>query len=150
MIYELHVRGFTAHPNAGVVEGRRGTFAGLIDKIPYLVELGVTMVALMPVFQFDPGEGNYWGYNPISFFAPNSAYAYRCGMCDNDTYYILSSRADAPYADFSGTGNTLNCGHRYVRSRSAPHSVALHSRPTSTTQLPRHSFHIRRRPVSYT
>jgi glycogen operon protein len=100
VIYELHVRGFTAHPSAGVVGSRRGTFAGLIDKIPYLVELDSTVVELMPLFQFDPGEGNYWGYNPISFFAPHSAYA---------------GRADAPCADVSGTGNTLNCGHRYVR-----------------------------------
>ena len=59
VIYEVHVRGFTAHSSSGVAEGRRGTFAGLIDKMPYLVELGVTVVELMPVFQFDPGEGNY-------------------------------------------------------------------------------------------
>jgi len=159
VIYELHVRGFTAHPSSGLADDRRGTFAGLIDKIPYLVELGVTVVELMPVFQFDPGEGNYWGYNPIGFFAPHNAYAHRCEMCDqhtefrelvralhaaglevvldvvynhtgegnhtgpvysfkgldNDTYYILSDRTDAPYADFSGTGNTLDCAHRYVR-----------------------------------
>jgi glycogen operon protein len=159
VIYELHVRGFTAHPSSGVTEGHRGTFTGLIDKIPYLVELGVTVVELMPVFQFDPGEGNYWGYNPISFFAPHNGYAHRCAMCDqhtefrelvralhaaglevildvvynhtgegnhagpvysfkgldNDTYYILSGHADTPYADFSGTGNSLNCSHRYVR-----------------------------------
>ena len=159
VIYELHVRGFTAHPSSGVPAGRRGTFAGLIDRIPYLRELGVTVVELLPVFQYDPGEGNYWGYNPISFFAPHNGYAHRCQICDqhnefrelvrafhaaglevvldvvynhtgegdhagpvysfkgldNDTYYILSGRADAPYADFAGTGNSLNCGHRYVR-----------------------------------
>ena len=159
VIYELHVRGFTAHPSSGVPAERRGTFAGLIDRIPYLLDLGVTVVELMPVFQFDPGEGNYWGYNPISFFAPHTTYAHRCEMCDqhtefrelvrafhaaglevvldvvynhtgegnhagpmysfkgldNDTYYILSGRPDAPYADFSGTGNSLNSEHRYVR-----------------------------------
>jgi glycogen operon protein len=82
IIYELHVRGFTAHPTSGVSADRRGTFLGLIDRIPYLVDLGVTVVELMPVFQFNPGEGNYWGYNPISFFAPHNAYAHRCGMCD--------------------------------------------------------------------
>jgi len=159
VIYELHVRGFTAHPSSSVPAERRGTFAGLIDKIPYLLELGVTVVELMPVFQFDPDEGNYWGYNPISFFAPHSTYAYRCSVCDQhtefrelvrafhaaglevvldvvynhtgegdatgpvysfkgldtDTYYLMTGRPEAPYADFSGTGNSLNCGHRYVR-----------------------------------
>ena len=80
VIYEMHVRGFTRHPNAGVAEERRGTYAGLIEKIPYLQELGVTAVELLPVFQFDPqqappGLTNYWGYNPVSFFAPHSGYA---------------------------------------------------------------------------
>jgi glycogen operon protein len=65
VIYEVHVRGFTAHPSSGVADRKRGTFAGLIDKIPYLVDLGVTVVELMPVFQFDPGEGNYWGRVPL-------------------------------------------------------------------------------------
>ncbi len=80
VIYELHVRGFTRHPSSGVAEGRRGTFAGLVEKIPYLVDLGVTAVELLPVFAFDPqdappGRGNYWGYAPVSFFAPHPAYA---------------------------------------------------------------------------
>ena len=75
VIYELHVRGFTQHPQSGVVDERRGTFAGVIEKIPYLQELGVTAVELMPVFQFDPGTDNYWGYMPLSFFAPHHAYA---------------------------------------------------------------------------
>lgn len=74
IIYELHVRGFTMRANSGVPAERRGTFCGIIDKIPYLQELGVTIVELMPVFQFDPQEGNYWGYMPISFFALNHAY----------------------------------------------------------------------------
>lgn len=75
VIYELHVRGFTRNPNSGVASGRAGTYSGVIDKIPYLRELGVTAVELLPVFQFDPGEGNYWGYMPLSFFAPHQGYA---------------------------------------------------------------------------
>jgi len=80
VIYEMHVRGFTRHPSSGVAPGRRGTFAGLIDRIPYLQDLGVTAVELLPVFQFDPqtapaGRVNYWGYQPVSFFAPHHAFA---------------------------------------------------------------------------
>jgi glycogen operon protein len=73
--YELHVRGFTRRPNSGVDERSRGTFAGLGQKIPYLKELGVTVVEIMPVFQFDPQEGNYWGYMPLSLFALHHLYA---------------------------------------------------------------------------
>ena len=75
LIYELHVRGFTQHVSSGVSEAARGTFAGIVEKIPYLRELGVTIVELMPVFQLDPQGGDYWGYNPLSFFAPHRAYA---------------------------------------------------------------------------
>jgi len=80
VIYELHVRGFTRHPSSGVAAGTRGTYAGLIEKIPYLEDLGITAVELLPVFQFDPydapaGRVNYWGYQPISFFAPHHAYS---------------------------------------------------------------------------
>ncbi len=75
VIYELHVRGFTAHPNSGVPAGRCGTFLGLTDKIPHLRELGVTAVELMPVFQSDPQEGNFWGYMPLNLFAPHGGYA---------------------------------------------------------------------------
>jgi len=74
VIYEMHVRGFTHRENSNVASQRRGTFAGVIDKIPYLQQLGVTAVELMPVFQFDPQEDNYWGYMPLSFFAPHDAY----------------------------------------------------------------------------
>jgi len=82
IIYELHVRGFTRHPSSGVGESTRGTYAGLIEKIPYLQQLGVTAVELLPVFQYDPfdapqGKINYWGYAPISFFAPHQAYSSR-------------------------------------------------------------------------
>ena len=82
IIYEMHVRGFTRHPNSGVPEQVRGTFAGLVEKIPYLQQLGITAVELLPVFQFDPqdcpaGLTNYWGYTPVSFFAPHRAYSSR-------------------------------------------------------------------------
>src|SRR5574340_237296 len=75
VIYELHVKGFTNHPSSGVGRQERGTFSGLRQKIPYLTELGVTVVELMPIFQHDPQEGNYWGYMPLNFFAPHQGYA---------------------------------------------------------------------------
>jgi isoamylase len=163
IIYEMHVRGFTRHPSSGVAEKNRGTFAGLIEKIPYLRELGVTAVELMPVFQFDPQDSppglvNYWGYAPVAFFAPHHAYSsrqdplgpldefrdmvkalHRAGIevildvvfnhtaegdhngptlslrgLDNSTYYILD-KDRARYADYSGTGNTLNANQPIVR-----------------------------------
>jgi isoamylase len=163
IIYELHVRGFTSHPNSGLGEQRRGTYAGLVEKIPYLRELGVTAVELMPVFQFDaqdcpPGLVNYWGYAPVSFFAPHQAYSsnqsplgavdefrdmvkalHRAGIevildvvfnhtaegdqrgptfcfrgIDNGIYYILENGRSC-YANYSGTGNTLNTNHPIVR-----------------------------------
>jgi glycogen operon protein len=75
VIYELHVKGFTKNPNSGVDPSRAGAYAGLVEKIPYLKELGVTVVELMPVFQRDPQEGDYWGYMPLNFFAPHAQYA---------------------------------------------------------------------------
>ena len=80
VIYEMHVSGFTRHPNSGLNAALRGTYAGLIAKIPYLKELGVTAVELLPVFAFDAqacpkGVVNYWGYQPVSFFAPHPAYS---------------------------------------------------------------------------
>ena len=163
IIYEMHVRGFTRHATSGIAENKRGTFAGLIEKIPYLRELGVTAVELMPVFQFDaydapPGLANYWGYSPVSFFAVHQAYGsrkdplgpmdefrdmvkalHRGGIevildvvfnhtaegdhsgptlsfrgLDNSTYYILD-RDQSRYANYSGTGNTLNANHPIVR-----------------------------------
>ena len=82
VLYEMHVGGFTRHPSSGVAPGKRGTFAGLIEKIPYLRDLGVSAVELLPVFAFDqddgpPGLGNYWGYQPLSFFAPHDGYSSR-------------------------------------------------------------------------
>ena len=82
IIYELHVDGFTNHPNSGVSAKQRGTFAGLIAKIPYLQELGVTAVELLPVHFFDVDDApqarqNYWGYSTIGFFAPHNGYSSR-------------------------------------------------------------------------
>ena len=163
VIYELHVRGFTRHSSSGVAADKRGTYAGLIEKIPYLKDLGVTAVELLPVFQFDeqdcpPGRTNYWGYSPVSFFAPHRAYSRRqdpLGPLDefrdmvkalhkagievildvvfnhtaegnergptlcyrglaNSVYYILEANP-AYYANYTGTGNTLNANHPVVR-----------------------------------
>jgi len=80
VIYEMHVGGFTLNPNSLIDSSKRGTFAGLIEKIPYLVDLGITAVELLPVFQFDEqdcpnGLVNYWGYGPVSFFAPHYSYS---------------------------------------------------------------------------
>ncbi len=80
VIYEMHVGGFTRHPSSGVAQP--GTWAGLVEKIPYLRDLGVTAVELLPVFQFDDrpgadGRSDYWGYAPLSFFAPHTGYASR-------------------------------------------------------------------------
>jgi glycogen operon protein len=82
IIYEMHVAGFTSHPSSGVAPSKRGTYAGLIEKIPYLQDLGVSAVELLPVFAFDeedgpPDLGNYWGYQPLSFFAPHYGYSSR-------------------------------------------------------------------------
>jgi isoamylase len=159
VIYELHVGGFTRHPSSAVKLEARGTYAGVIEKIPYLKELGVTVVELMPVYQFEPSDGNYWGYAPLNFFAPHNGYLVRRGTgsqhdqfremvdalhaagievvldavynhtgegdhtgptysykgIDNSTYYLISERPDQPYANFSGTGNTLNCANAAVR-----------------------------------
>jgi len=85
VIYELHLRGFTKHPSSAVAHP--GTYLGLIEKIPYLQSLGVTTVEILPLFEFDETENrrrnprtgerlvNFWGYSPISFFAPKASYA---------------------------------------------------------------------------
>ena len=75
VIYEAHVRGFTNHPSSGITPDRRGTYAGFAEKIPYLKDLGVTAVELMPVFQADPQEGSTWGYMTLGFFALHGQYA---------------------------------------------------------------------------
>lgn len=82
VIYEMHVKGFTANPNSGLTSVKRGTFAGMIEKIPYLLDLGITAIELMPIFQFDPQEDNYWGYMPLSFFAPHNEYSVDSERCD--------------------------------------------------------------------
>ncbi len=94
VIYEMHVRGFTRHPNSGVKKNKRGTYAGLIEKIPYLQDLGITAVELLPIFQFDAqdapdGLTNYWGYNPVSFFAPHTAYS-----CSDNPIEVLDEFRD--------------------------------------------------------
>ena len=163
IVYEMHVRGFTRHPSSGVSEAKRGTYAGLIEKIPYLRELGITAVELLPVFQFDAQDAprglvNYWGYSPVSFFAPHEGYSsrrdvlgpldefrdmvkalHRAGIevildvvfnhtaegnqdgptlsfrgLENNAYYILEQDRSR-YANYSGTGNTLNANHSVVR-----------------------------------
>ncbi len=80
VIYEMHVGGFTRHPSSGVAPEKRGTFAGVIEKIPYLQQLGITAVELLPIHQFDPldarpGKMNYWGYSTVGFFAPHRGYS---------------------------------------------------------------------------
>ena len=85
IIYELHLKGFTRHPNSKVQKSKLGTYAGMVKKIPYLKKLGITTVELMPVTQFDPKDSangsltNYWGYSPLAFFAPHNGYCY----CDH-------------------------------------------------------------------
>src|SRR5690606_5214345 len=140
---------------------KAGTYAGLIEKIPYLTDLGVTAVELLPVFQFDPqdapaGRVNYWGYSPVALFAPHQAYSsrsdrlgaldefrdmvkafHRAGLevildvvfnhtaeggadgptfafrgFENGVYYLQDQ---GRYADYTGTGNTLNASHAVVR-----------------------------------
>ena len=158
IIYELHVKGFTRHPNSGVHPSQAGTYTGLIEKIPYLKDLGITVVELMPVFQRDPEERDYWGYMPLNFFAPHAEYGARGDdeqhlefknmvkafhkariavvldvvynhTCEGDHhgpiyslkgfdaagYYMMSGDPTNPYANHSGTGNTLNFSQPHVR-----------------------------------
>lgn len=75
IVYEMHAKGLTARPNSGVTPDKRGTYAGVIEKIPYLKDLGVTVIELLPVQQFDPKEDNYWGYMTLNFFSPHSSYS---------------------------------------------------------------------------
>jgi glycogen operon protein len=86
VVYETHVRGFTIHPSSGVAHP--GTFAGLTEKIPYLQDLRITAIELMPVLEFNENESNrlnpvtgeklknYWGYDPVAFFAPKQSYRF--------------------------------------------------------------------------
>ncbi len=95
IIYEMHVRGYTIHPSAGV--NHPGTYSGIIEKIPYLQELGVTAIELMPITEFNENENvrknpltdeqlkNFWGYSPLSFFSPKASYATN-GLHGNQVY----------------------------------------------------------------
>ncbi|MGA7244215.1 MAG: glycogen debranching protein GlgX [Terracidiphilus sp.] len=97
VIYETHVRGFTIHPSSGVAHP--GTFAGLTEKIPYLKDLGVTAIELMPVLEFNENEPNrlnpvtgeklkdYWGYNPVAYFAPKQSYSFHKSHCRQATEF---------------------------------------------------------------
>ncbi|WP_088891416.1 glycogen debranching protein GlgX [Leptolyngbya ohadii] len=103
VIYEMHVRGFTRHASSGVSSDKRGTYAGLIEKIPYLKELGVNCVELMPIFEFDEldnprqnpltGERlyNYWGYSTIGFYAPKAGYSSAPGQQVNELKTLIKA-----------------------------------------------------------
>ena len=163
LIYELHVKGFSYHISSGVSAEKRGTYLGLIEKIPYLKSLGITAIELLPVQHFDPqdapeGLTNYWGYSPVAFFAPHQGYAtsdhptaavnefrdmvkamHQAGIevildvvfnhtaesdhhgptlsfrgLENRAYYMLQKNR-ARYADYSGTGNSIDANHSIVR-----------------------------------
>lgn len=167
IIYELHVRGFTKMEKPTRVT-YPGTYRGLMDKIPYFKALGINTIELLPVFEFDERSENrfykgkellnYWGYNPIAFFAPNTAYSagiehnregeelktlikamHKHGIqvfldvvynhtaegneeglffslkgFDNHIYYMMDENGN--YANYSGTGNTLNANHPVVQN----------------------------------
>ncbi|MFL5273752.1 MAG: hypothetical protein ACJ79E_16975 [Anaeromyxobacteraceae bacterium] len=151
VIYELHVRGFTRHPSSGVSEERRGTFAGLVEKIPYLLELGVTAVELLPVFQFDPQDAppglvNYWGYAPVSFFAPHDRYAAARDPCGAlDEFRDMSRRCTARASRSSSTSSSTTPPKetrsaprsRSAASTTAPITSSTGTAPgTSTTPAP--------------
>ncbi len=94
ILYELHVGGFTKDPSSQVEGGLRGTYRGLIEKIPYLQKLGITTVELLPVQQFDPQDSpsdlpNYWGYAPIALFAPHNGYS-----TDHDPAHVVDEFRD--------------------------------------------------------
>lgn len=168
VIYETHLKGFTAGKEANV--SNPGTYAGFIQKIPYLKRLGVTSVELLPIFEFDEFENtnvnprtgermkNFWGYSTINFFSPKASYAadktpggcvnefknlvkemHKAGIevildvvfnhtaegnehgvtlnfrgFDNSIFYILPQAHKEYYMNFSGCGNTVNCGHPVV------------------------------------
>lgn len=95
VIYEMHVRAFTQHPSAGVTPSARGTFAGVVEKIPHLLGLGVTAVELMPVFQYDPQGGDCWGYQPLGFFSPHRAYARSSSMPTEEFRSMVRALHDA-------------------------------------------------------
>ena len=95
IIYELHVKGFTKRASSGVTVSSRGTYAGVIEKIPYLKELGVTVVELLPVHQRDPQQEDYWGYMTLNFFSPEQAYASRPDSQINEFRSMVKALHDA-------------------------------------------------------
>ncbi len=136
VIYEMHVRGFTIHPSSGVAHP--GTFRGVAEQVGYLQELGITAVELMPVTEFNESEGifrnpetgeklkNYWGYSPLSFFAPKAAYSstsnpirefrdmvktlHKAGIeviLDMVYNHTAEGGADGPLLSFRGIDNTI-------------------------------------------
>ncbi|MCI8402954.1 MAG: glycogen debranching protein GlgX [Lachnospiraceae bacterium] len=137
IIYELHVRGYTMDSSSRVAHP--GTFAGLMEKIPYLVELGVNAIELMPIFEFDEMQDyreaggqklyNYWGYNTVSFFAPNTSYAAskeynregnelknlirQCNLHGIEVYldvvfnHTAEGNEDGPFFSFKGFDNNI-------------------------------------------
>lgn len=133
VIYELHVRGFTRHASSGVASGKRGTYAGLVEKIPYLKDLGVTAVELLAVFQFDPqdaskGRVNYWGYQPISFFAPHHAYSSRqepLGVLDEFRDMVKALNEFRQRRDVLAEGGKLSLNQLLQRAKIEWHGVAL-------------------------
>ncbi len=96
IIYEMHVRNFTNDPSSGLDDATRGTYAGVIAKIPHLKELGITAVELMPIHQWDPQEGSRWGYMTLGFFAAHNGYA-RGGDAQN-AFAELRELVDALHA----------------------------------------------------
>jgi len=96
IIYELHVRNFTNNPSSGLDLATRGTYAGVIAKIPHLKDLGITAVELMPIHQWDPQEGSRWGYMTLGFFAAHNGYA-RGGNAQN-AFAELRDLVDALHA----------------------------------------------------
>jgi len=93
VVYELHVDALTGR-DPEVPAERRGTYGGLVDKIPYLLDLGVTAVELMPVFQWDPQERNYWGYMPIGFFAAERRFAGDSGAAGDPAAELAAAVAE--------------------------------------------------------
>jgi len=157
LIYEMHVGGFTRHPSSGVAPEKRGTYAGLIEKVPYLKDLGITAVELLPVHQFDPQSApngvNYWGYQPVSFFAPHHGYSsvrdplgvvdefrdmvkalHRAGIeviLDVVFNHTGEGGADGPTVCYRGFANEAYYTLQADRSRYADYTVRQHAQRQS-------------------
>jgi len=140
VLYEMHIRGFTKDPSSKVKHP--GTFLGAIEKIPYLKELGINAVELLPIFSFDETSSNYWGYSTESFFAPMAPYGtiseckqmikafHEAGievildvvynhvginsfsLIEKEVYFILDQNKE--HTNYTGCGNTVSCNHPHV------------------------------------